>query len=236
MLPVCIVCHAECNPPSYLCEFFDKNNIPYKKFNVLKEDIQFLDLASLSGLVFMGGPYSVNDDHEWLKHEIELIHQAIEKRVPMMGVCFGAQIISKALGTEVWRADFMETGWHQIETSVDRLVGLPPLKLEPSIEVFEWHEDVFSTPEGATPIFCGENHENQGYVLDNILVMQFHLEMTEYMVCEWLERYESCIPEPSQSVQSPEEICKNLPQRLTNLHHQADIIYYWWLKISQIVD
>lgn len=236
MLPVYIICHADCEPSSYLCEFFARNNILYEKINALEDDTSSFDFTNTSGLIFMGGPYSVNDDLPWLSHEIQFIRRAIEMNIPMMGVCFGAQLLTKVLGAKVEKAEYMETGWHQITVDKSRLSHLPTLELDSSIEVFEWHEDVFSTPKNAIPIFAGENHENQGYVMGNILVMQFHLEMTEHMVMEWLERYEGCMPKPSKFVQNHEQISKNLQPRLEDLHIQADIIYSWWLKFSHIID
>ncbi|MCK5647457.1 MAG: gamma-glutamyl-gamma-aminobutyrate hydrolase family protein [Gammaproteobacteria bacterium] len=232
MLPIYIVCHAGCDPQGYLCTYFDKKNIPFKKINALKDDITSLDLTAIGGLIFMGGPYSVYDDHPWLKGEFQLIQKAIDRDILIMGVCFGAQLVSKALGANVRHTDHVEIGWHMIEADTSKLAHLHPLNLEKNFEVFEWHEDVFSTPEGAIPIFSGSNHENQGYLLGNILVMQFHLEMTEHMVNEWISRYQNCLPEPSQSAQSPEQITERLSARLDKLHEHADKIYDWWLNLK----
>lgn len=232
MLPIYIVCHADCEPQGYLCTYFDKKNIPYKKINAVKADISSLDLTAIGALIFMGGPYSVYDNHPWLEGEFQLIQEAIDRDLLIMGVCFGAQLVSKALGANVCHTDHVEIGWHMIESDTSKLTHLQPLNLAKNFEVFEWHEDVFSTPEGAIPIFSGSNHENQGYLLGNILVMQFHLEMTEHMVNEWLGRYQNCLPEPSYSVQSPQQITERLHERLNKLHRDADIIYDWWLNLK----
>ena len=229
MLPIYIICHANCVPHDYLCCFFDERNIPYYKINIIKDDISSIDLDSVSALVFMGGPHSVNDVPCWLADEIKFIRQAIDKNIPLMGVCFGAQLISKVLGARVSRADHMETGWHQISIDTSKLNGLPSLELNNSFEVFEWHEDTFAIPDAAIALFSGSNFEDQGYLLGNILAMQFHLEMTGSMVYEWLERYQDCMPGASQYVQSPEQITEHLSERLDNLHGVADEIYGWWL-------
>jgi len=235
MLPIYIVCHADCKPPSYLCSYFDKNNILYKKINAINDDINSLDLNAISGLIFMGGPYSVNDNHLWLKDELLLIQEAIDRDILIMGVCFGAQLISKVLGAKVCKTDHMELGWHMVGTDVSNLGHLQPLDLEKNFEVFEWHEDVFSLPEGAIPIFSGSNHENQGYLLGKIFVMQFHLEMTEHMINDWLRQYQDCIPEASPSVQAPEQITERLNERLDDMHAHADKIYDWWLSLGSQV-
>ncbi|MCW8854209.1 MAG: type 1 glutamine amidotransferase [Gammaproteobacteria bacterium] len=230
MLPIYIICHANCVPHDYLCSFFDERNIPYYKINIISDDISRIDHDAVSGLVFMGGPHSVNDNPQWLADEIIFIRQAIEKNIPVMGVCFGAQLISKVLGAKVSRAEHMETGWHQISVDTSKAGTGITLNFENSFEVFEWHEDTFSIPETGIPIFTGRNFKNQGYLAGNVLAMQFHLEMTESMVFEWLERYQDCIPEPSRYVQSPEQISEHLSERLEKLHEVADKVYDWWLN------
>lgn len=229
MLPITIVCHADCEQSAYLCHYFDKKNISYKKINGIRDDITTLDLAAISGLIVMGGHHSVNDGHIWIADEIKLIQGAVEKDIPLMGVCFGAQLISKALGAEVNKAKHMEAGWHQIKADTSKLADSHGLNLDECFEVFEWHEDTFSIPDGAIPIFSGRNIESQGYLFNRVLAMQFHLEMTEHMVHEWLRRYCDCMPVASQYVQSPEQITERLDERLDNLHAIADKIYDWWL-------
>jgi GMP synthase (glutamine-hydrolysing) len=234
MLPIYIVCHADCEQSAYLCNYFDKNNILYKKINGISDDVAVLDLATISGLVVMGGHYSVNDDHIWIADEIKLIQRVIKKDIPLMGVCFGAQLISKALGAEVISAKHMEAGWHKIKADTSKLADSHVLNLDDSFEVFEWHEDTFSIPDGAIPIFSGRNIESQGYLYGKVLAMQFHLEMTEHMVHEWLRRYCDCMPKASQYVQSPEQITERLDERLDNLHAVADKIYGWWLSMVKL--
>ncbi len=231
MLPIYIICHANCEPSSYLCLYFDKHNIIYKKINAIKHDLNSLDMSAIAGLIFMGGPYSVYENLPWLEDEFQLLKKAIAADILIMGICFGSQLISKALNAKVYKAEQMEIGWHMIETDTSKLNHLQPLNLENKFEVFEWHEDIFSIPEGAIPIFSGKCHENQGYLLGKILVMQFHLEMTEHMVGEWLKKYQTCLPEPSQSVQSPLEITEGLDKHLKDLHRHADKIYGWWLNL-----
>ena len=115
MLPIYIVCHADCKESAYLCNYFDEKNILYKKINGISDDLAVLDLAAISGLVIMGGRYSVNDEHSWITDEIKFLQRAMEKDIPLMGVCFGAQLVSKALGAEVRSAKYMEAGWHTIK-------------------------------------------------------------------------------------------------------------------------
>ena len=232
MLPIHIICHANCEPPGYLCDYFDKRLVSYVKTNAIENVISEIDLDKVSGLVFMGGPYSVNDHHPWLETEMNFLQRAMKKNIPMMGVCFGAQLISKALGAEVKEASHMEAGWHQVKVDTTNQMMGQSLKLDSMIEVFEWHEDTFSLPVGAIPVFMGSGGtENQGYIYNNILTMQFHLEMTEHMIYDWLNRYKDCMPRAIGTVQSPEQITARLQPRLENLHTIADTVYDWWVSV-----
>lgn len=179
----------------------------------------------------MGGPYSVYDKHAWIEDEKKLIRKAIVKEIPLMGVCFGAQLISTVLGAEVKPAEKMEAGWHSIRVDTSLLKHTHSLNLQNSFEVFEWHEDTFTIPDGAIPVFKGSGIKNQGYILNNILAMQFHLEVTEHMVSEWIERYKECLPKRLGSIQGYKEITKQLVERINNLHAVADEIYDWWIEL-----
>lgn len=231
LLPIYIVCHADCKQSAYLCNFFDDRNISYEKINGISDDLATLDLAAIAGIVVMGGRYSINDEHDWISDELKFLQEVIEKDIPLMGVCFGAQMISKVLGAEVSVAQHMEAGWHTIKADTSKLSACSSLDLDEYIDVFEWHEDTFELPDGAIPIFSGRNIKNQGYLLNKVLAMQFHLEMTEEMVHEWLRRYCDCMPRASRYVQSPQQITERLDERLINLHGVADKIYGWWLSM-----
>src|ERR1700681_4893243 len=58
--------------------------------------------ASASGLIFMGGPMSANDDLPYIRRELELIGEAVSRELPILGICLGSQLIAKALGARVY--------------------------------------------------------------------------------------------------------------------------------------
>src|ERR1039457_4006716 len=72
------------------------------------------DTTQAAGLIFMGGPMSANDDLPWLRQELKLISRAVERRQPVLGVCLGAQLIAKALGSRVYQNAVKEIGWFEI--------------------------------------------------------------------------------------------------------------------------
>lgn len=59
------------------------------------------DLSSHDGIVITGSPASVNDDRDWIRRLEDLVRAWHARRRPMLGICFGHQLIAKALGGSV---------------------------------------------------------------------------------------------------------------------------------------
>ena len=232
MKPLYIFRHISCDKTGFLCHYLDAQEIPYKLICVSLGQSLVCDLNAVSGLIFLGAPHSVNGPESWIGDEISLIRRAAALKMPVMGVCFGGQLIAKALGGEVLTSEQMQIGWHPVTTTKQGRALMVEANLPTGFHVFEWHEEGFALPAGATPLFSDNKGLNQGFVLGSCFAMQFHLEMTENMVNEWLERYQKCLPEPSLSVQTPQQVTERLSERLNNLHANADKIYDWWLNLK----
>jgi GMP synthase-like glutamine amidotransferase len=132
-------------------------------------------------LIVMGGPMSVHDTdrHPWLRNELALIRAAIDADKRVLGVCLGAQLIAKALGSEVMQNPHREIGWFPIsrETEAERspLAAVFPT----TCDVFHWHGDTFALPAGATLLASSEACANQAFLFgDRVVALQFHLETT----------------------------------------------------------
>ena len=142
------------------------------------------DARRFAGLVFMGGPMSVNDDLPWIAPALELARDAVRKDVPLLGHCLGAQLISRAFGGAVRANPVKEIGWGRVEV-VKNDAAAAWLGELGAFDSFHWHGETFSIPPGATRVLTSPYCENQAFVLGPHLGMQCHVEMTPEPIRAW---------------------------------------------------
>lgn len=229
MKPLLIISHVACSRPGYLCEYLDRHRLPYQRFSIESgEPLPSPD--RLSGLVLLGAPVSVNSDQAWIEQEMKLVRDCAERNIPVFGICFGGQLISKAFDGKVFTASTMQIGWHPVTITEQgrQLFNGNPMPAQ--FTAFEWHEDTFTLPAGAVPLFSGGCIGNQGFLYRGCLAVQFHPEVTEEIVCEWVARYEACVDNPTLCRQDHNAILQDLPQKLTAMRQMSDNLFDWWLN------
>ena len=114
MKPIAIFRHVAAEGPGYLAEFLDMQQIPWRLIAIDAGDAVPHSVEAYSGLVFMGGPMSVNDALPWIAPALALIRDAVAGDIPVLGHCLGGQLISKALGGTVSRNPVKEIGWGEV--------------------------------------------------------------------------------------------------------------------------
>jgi GMP synthase (glutamine-hydrolysing) len=129
-------------------------------------------------LVVMGSAESTTDRSlGWIDHERQLVAGAVAADIPVLGVCFGAQLLAQVLGGEVTRAIRPEIGWIEIDTDDEEQVPPGPWLV--------WHEDAFTAPPGAAMVARSDT-SNHAYILGVHTGVQFHPEVTEEIVRHWV--------------------------------------------------
>ena len=231
MKPVAIFRHAPSEGPGYFATFLDSRGIPWQLFRVDAGDALPADAGQFGGLVFMGGPMSVNDDLPWIPRSLELIRQAAQADIPVLGHCLGGQLMAKALGGTVGRNPVKEIGWGEV-AAADNATAMTWFGETKKFNAFHWHGETFTTPPGATCILGNVHCANQAFALGKNLAMQCHVEMTEEMVREWCElgKEEIASASASPAVQQPAEILENLAERVKTLNAAAQKTYTKWIE------
>jgi GMP synthase-like glutamine amidotransferase len=221
--------HIECEGPAYLETLLQQQNLPYEIIAIDQQQPVPQNLANTAGLIFMGGSMSVNDDHDWLGREDNLIKQAIQRDIPVMGVCLGSQLIAKALGAKVYPGEHgcMEIGWSPVNTVIknDWTHDLPD-----SFDVFHWHGETFELPKNAVRLFSNPLYANQAFAYGPHLALQFHVEMTSDSIREWISLYTEDIERRCDRQQDSTLMLQNLDDRVMQLQQYARILFNRWLS------
>jgi GMP synthase-like glutamine amidotransferase len=189
------------------------------------------DPEAFAGIGMMGGPMGANDPTPWRDPLAMLLRRAVDARVPVIGHCLGGQILSRALGGVVTKADVVEIGWIDVEAA-DRGAAREWFGGRQRMNVFEWHYDAFTIPPGARRVLRNAHNENQAYVLDERHIgLQCHVEMTRELVTTWCAMAGDELPETSRPQrQSRDEILRDLDARVAALNVLADGIYARWAR------
>jgi len=229
MKPIAIFTHTDCEPPGYLTTLLQRLNYHFYLICLHKGEKR-PSLDAFSGLVFMGGPGNVSKPESWMQQEMDIIRQAKEESIPVLGICLGAQLMSKALGGEVWQADSLEVGWHQVEL-LDAAASSPWFDgLGDCINVFQWHAHNFSAPPGTIEVATSECTPCQAFIDGPSLAVQFHLEMTSEIIYTLIDRFGSDLEGDSDCVQNRETILRDIDNHCEQAFRVADVLLFNWFK------
>lgn len=229
MKPILIFRHTAGEGPGYLGEYLDRRGAPFRLICVDQNETIPESIDNVAGLVFMGGPMSVNDPLPWIPRSLNLIRKAVAADLPVLGHCLGAQLMCKALGGRVTRNRVKEIGWLPVTRTAAAIPwfdGLPP-----TFEAFHWHGETFSIPDGARHVLASRHCRNQAFAIGKSLALQCHIEMTPKMVNLWSVLNQHEIENPTNTVQSAKRMRIRLDTRITALQRVADRIYDRWLSV-----
>lgn len=176
MKPVLIRQHLESAPPGTLVAWLEARELRYAVDRSwlgapLPDPDDYAFVASL------GHSRGAGDTHDpAVAAEQELLRLAVGREVPVLGLCYGGQVLAAVLGASVGPAPVPELGWCEIETDDPSLVPGGPW--------LEWHFERFSTPRGATEL-ARTAEASQAFRLGPHLGVQFHPEATVDIVAGW---------------------------------------------------
>lgn len=230
MKPVIIFRQALVEGAGYLGRLLTEMDIPWMTVRIDQNDPLPAVVQDYSGLVLMGGPMSVNDDLPWMAPLMQLVRDAMQRDIPVLGHCLGGQLVSKALGAGVSSSPVREIGWGEVQVrpSAQARYWFGELM---RFNAFHWHGETFSLPPDAEHLLSSEYCENQAYAIGKHLVFQCHMEMTEKMVKAWCAAGQDEIQATldSPAVQAPDVMLQALPERIAQLNAVSRVVYQRWL-------
>lgn len=150
----------------------------------------------LAGLVVLGGPMGAHDDseHPHLAAERALLAAAVERELPVLGVCLGAQLLAAGLGAEVSRGPAFELGVGEVELVADDPVLGPAGSTLP---VLHWHQDTFALPDGGVLLARSDRYAHQAFrVGKRAYGLQFHVEVDRDLAASFAPHLPEPVPLP----------------------------------------
>lgn len=222
--PWIVIQHVPFEGPGLWADEAERRGIPLRVFRTDRGDPlpDPSELPGFGGLIVMGGPMSVRDAPR-LKHldlERRLLAEAVGLRLPVVGVCLGAQLLASAFGAEVYPGPAPEIGYGTVRLTEEGLRD-PVLGPEAELPVFHWHGETFDLPRGAVWLARSEAYPHQAFRIDgpvgrssreggNAYGFQFHVELNARLAEAWAPH----LPEGVRIVPSERESVERSGRRV----------------------
>lgn len=175
-----ILRHEDPTPPGLVKEWLDEHPAAAEELRIDLED-RPIDPRDFDLIVSLGSEFAAYDESKpFVAREARLLRRAVEADVPVLGLCFGGQMLARVLGGQVFRGPVSEIGWLPVRTRDPELVPEGPW--------FQWHFDTFTLPPGAT-LVADSDAGPQAFVAGRSLGVQFHPEVTPEIMQEWVRVY-----------------------------------------------
>lgn len=232
MSPVLVLQFMHDDGPGYLGTWAAREGVALDVRSAAAGQAFPVTAAGHQALAVLGGAMSANDDLPFLRDAERLIVDAMQRGLPVLGHCLGGQLMAHALGARVAASPAPEIGWHRID-----VFDLPAARQwfgsVRAPHVFHWHYEAFELPQGATPLATSASCPNQAFAVGRHLAMQFHVEIDERKIDDWLAASTTLYTDAQArhtTAQSPGRIRELTPRWLKAQHALADAIYARWLS------
>ena len=148
-------------------------------------------LEQYSGMISLGAHAGVLEEakHPWMSHERKVMQWALETETPLLGLCFGSQLLASAAGGRVYKADTGEFAWTRVEmlpeAANDPVIGA----LGETADAFQFHYDSIELPENAVLLGESAGTTEAFRVGSSAWATQFHPEVGLSQQLAWLSTY-----------------------------------------------
>lgn len=156
-------------------------------YDVGANDLRSPELAECDLLIVLGAPIGAYEDENYpfLIEEVAIIQKRVNFARPALGICLGAQLFARALGSQVYPGPAKEIGWAPLALTAEGKHS--PLRFLEGVPVLHWHGDTFDLPEGAELLASTPICKNQAFRYGkSLLAFQFHPEASAKNFERWL--------------------------------------------------
>lgn len=210
-----ILQHGENGPPVRLGEWLIERRLPFVVHRSWEEP--FPDPTQYAFIASLGSVHSAAaTDPEWIPAEVSMLRRAVDEGVPVLGLCFGAQALSVALGGGVDVLDRPEIGWFEITTDDDRIPTGPWL---------EYHSELMRVPAGAREL-ARSPAGPAVFTYGPHLALQFHPEVDAELVDQWAR----LDPKLHENGLTPEDLTAQSDAYAQAAREQAFRLFDGWLQ------
>ncbi len=198
-----------------------------------------LDEAGYRGLMVMGGPMSALDEkgYPFLVDELRMIRDGLDRKLPMLNVCLGSQLLARACGMPLKINGVKEVGWQTVSL-VEWYAQRNPLffQLPTEFTTFHWHQDTFEIPTEGYRLARSELYTNQAFCFGgNAYGLQFHPEVTNEMIQAWVEK-DRKRTNRFLSAEQEDQMLSQFTQHLPAQKDLAHKIFYGWATLLRPAD
>jgi GMP synthase (glutamine-hydrolysing) len=185
------IVHQDDAGPGVFAEALAERGVELDRWSPSKPSSPAPPLDGYDAVLTFGGAMHVDqeDRHPWLRDEKSLLAELLARRVPLLGVCLGAQLVAEAAGAPGRRAATPEIGWRSVEVTPEG-AGDPVLgPLAPGFLAFQWHSYEFPLPPGAVALARSDVCLQACRIGEVAWAIQFHAEVSPDDVEAWIADY-----------------------------------------------
>ncbi len=206
--------------------------------NFARDPKQVPSLDGYSALIILGGPMNVDQVHDYpnLATEVSLVQDALDRGISILGICLGAQLLARALGSRVRPAHAREIGWYDVKPTAAGRVDPVLSAFGARQQVFQWHEDAIRLPAGAVHLASSEACDVQAFRFgESAYGFQFHLEVDRSLIERWLNRggYQPLLEEMSATI-DPDKIRERTNRSIRPLMDLSNRTFSRWIDRFEI--
>jgi GMP synthase (glutamine-hydrolysing) len=181
--------HVPYEPLGTLDPLLKEAGFRIRYVNFGRDPHQRPSLEKYAALIVLGGPMNAHqiDTYPNLVTEVDVIREAVDSGMSVLGICLGAQLLAKALGGRVSRNEEREIGWYDVQLTEAGRADPVISSFAPTQQVFQWHEDGITLPGGVVHLARSAASPVQAFRYgEHAYGFQFHLEVDASLVERWL--------------------------------------------------